>query len=237
MNNPIVQLTAAARSLQGIEHRGSGQPCQDRHFLIREETHCTAVLCDGCSTAAFGQEAAQITSQTVCNLLHQHFNYCLYADPLMIRQQFADAVEAALRKKAARCGADPYQLACTIVATSLDQRGRLVCLHLGDGGILRADTEGTLLRVSVPENGLLPGQTYLTMNCVLYRRLRLYRRDQEDTQSVLLYTDGVQNMLPQDPQLCDLTQSGDHAKLLRWLERHVYTDDASIALIQRIRPA
>ena len=119
----------------------------------------------------------------------------------------------------------------------MDHRGRLVCLHLGDGGILRADTDGTLLRVSVPENGLLPGQTYLTMNCVLSRRLRLYRRDQEDTQSVLLYTDGVQNMLPQDPQLCDLTQSGDHAKLLRWLERHVYTDDASIALIQRIRPA
>ena len=92
MNNPIVQLTAAARSLQGIEHRGSGQPCQDRHFLIREETHCTAVLCDGCSTAAFGQEAAQITSQTVCKLLHRHFIYCRFADPRLIRQQFPDSV-------------------------------------------------------------------------------------------------------------------------------------------------
>ena len=157
MDNPTIHLTVSAYSLRGIEHLRLGQPCQDHHFLIREKTHCTAVLCDGCGTAAFGREAARITSRIVCRLLHQHFNYCLYAEPLAIRQQFADAVEAALQKEAARRGIDPRQLACTIAAAALDRRGRLVCLHLGDGGILRADTDGALLRVSVPENGLLPG--------------------------------------------------------------------------------
>lgn len=236
MDNPAIQLTVAAYSLRGTRHLRSGQPCQDQYFLIRERTHCTAVLCDGCSTASFGREAARITSRIVCRLLHQHFNYCLYAEPLAIRQQFADAVEAALQKEATRRGIDPRQLACTIAAASLDQRGRLVCLHLGDGGILSADTDGTLLRVSVPENGLLPGQTYLTMNCVLSHRLRLYRWDQEATQSVFLYTDGVQNLLPQDPQLCDLTRSGSRAALLRYLKGHVCADDASAVLLQRAVP-
>ena len=156
MGHPIVYLTAAAYSLRGSRHLQSGQPCQDQYFLIRETSRCTAVLCDGCSTAALGREAARITSRTVCRLLHQQFNRCLYADPLAVRQQFADAVEAALRKKAAQCGADPRQLACTLAAASLDQRGRLVCLHLGDGGILRAGPDSTLLRVSAPETGLLP---------------------------------------------------------------------------------
>ena len=234
MDHPIIHLTAAAYSLRGSRHLRSGQPCQDQYFLIREAGHCTAVLCDGCSTAAFGREAARITSRTVCRLLHQQFNRCLYAAPFAVRQQFASAVEAALRKKAAQCGTDPSQLACTIAAASLDQRGRLVCLHLGDGGILRAGPDSTLLRVSAPETGLLPGQTYLTMNCVLSHRLRLYRRDQEDTQSVFLYTDGVQNPLPQDPQLCDLARSGSRAALLRYLKQHVCADDASAVLLHRV---
>ena len=236
MDHPIVHLTAAAYSLRGSRHLRSGQPCQDQYFLIREAARCTAVLCDGCSTVAFGREAARITSRTVCRLLHQQFHRCLYADPLAVRQQFADAVEAALRKKATQWGTDPRQLACTITAASLDQRGRLVCLHLGDGGILRAGPDGALLRVSVPETGLLPGQTYLTMNCALSQHLRLYRRDQEDTQSVFLYTDGVQNPLPQDLQLCDLTRSGNRAALLRYLKQHVCADDASAVLLQMATP-
>lgn len=85
MDNPVIHLTAAAYSLRGTRHLRSGQPCQDQYFLIREAARCTAVLCDGCSTAAFGREAARITSRTVCRLLHQNFNRCLYADPLAVR--------------------------------------------------------------------------------------------------------------------------------------------------------
>ena len=60
---------------------------------------------------------------------------------------------------------DPRLLATTMLAISIDNDGRFVGVHLGDGSILWNVGSSDLLKtVSSPQRGDQPNSTYLTMN-------------------------------------------------------------------------
>lgn len=216
----------------GAQRKPEGKACcEDRIFVLSDAQHSTAVLCDGCGSASHGLEAAAITSLLVCQLLHQNFVRYFALNPSALRTEVLKAVESALLSYADQNGLSAQSLACTIVAASLDIKGRMVSLHLGDGGILsRSVSRLQWSRVSLPETGMLKSQTFHTMNAAP-EHLRLYRCT--GICAMLLYSDGIAGIPRFDfsTALDDLSEADDVC-LQRFMTVHQNGDDQSMALLR-----
>ena len=90
---------------------------------------------------------------------------------------------------------DPRLLATTMLAISIDNDGRFVGVHLGDGSILWNVGSSDLLKtVSSPQRGDQPNSTYLTMNCPLFYYLRFYRWTKPGARRIILLSDGMNGL-------------------------------------------
>lgn len=232
MNHNDNDLECIAHTRPGAQRKPEGKACcEDRIFVLSDAQHSTAVLCDGCGSASHGLEAAAITSRLICRLIHQNFIRYFTLSPSALRAEIMNNVESTLLLYAIQNGLSAQSLACTIVAASLDIKGRMISLHLGDGGILsRSVSRLQWSRVSLPETGMLKSQTFHTMNAAP-EHLRLYRC--ADICAMLIYSDGIEGIPRFDfsTVLDDLSEADD-ACLQRFMITHQNGDDQSMALLR-----
>lgn len=125
-------------------------------------------------------------------ILKEEFREFYFSDGAAARMRMVRMVTQRLAAYSRESGIPLQELACTILAAAMDEDGRCVCFHLGDGIILQKDRDDRELRVvSVPMNGLTETSTYLTMNCEMWRYLRYCRWQSDGIEQLLLLTDGA----------------------------------------------
>ena len=175
----------------GQYHKKQNGFCEDRFQYRQGKQYSSIALCDGATMAKRGGMAAEIVAQCVADQLYAQFGRYLYEEPDTVIRELTGKIEDRLLAQAEREGVAAYEYACTIMAAAMNTQGQFLCIHLGDGMILRKQKgKDTFQLVSKSENILLPNKTYLTGNCVLFRHMRFYRWYQEETEKLLLLTDG-----------------------------------------------
>ena len=237
----IVFMTHDFFSRPGTFHLRGGVENEDRISVVTRGSVTAAVVCDGAGSARCGAAAATVTAQTLAPLLAAEFAALFETGGAAFQLRIIHAVEQALAQYSHRSGAPAQELACTILAAAMDECGRCICLHLGDGILLQKRLrEDHPTVVSAPMTGLAPHSTYLTMNCDLSRYLRCYRWEDAHLEQLLLLTDGAAEHLTQlqggrgwvytGPVPLDLTV------ILPHLARLSPRDDHSAVLLTRPQP-
>lgn len=186
------RLESILLSHVGTAHEKQNCACQDKGVICTDEKHHTVVLCDGVGSAAYGGMAAQLTADEVARIVHDNFYQYLYEDTGTIKREIIQVIERKLSKYAEENKIEKKELACTILAVSMDKDGKFISIHLGDGKILRKSSNSNYMQsVSSPEKGFFSNYTYTTMNCSLYEHIRFYRWLEPDTEGIVMYTDGI----------------------------------------------
>lgn len=206
--------------------------------MIERGDLAVAVICDGAGSFAAGGTAAELVSDLLAKTMADRFRELYFCDGPTARLRIAQLIARRLADHSRTAGIPERELACTILASAMDGEGRCICLHLGDGIILQRDRGEPVMRVvSPPMNGLVPGSTYLTMNCDMWRYLRYYRWQSGRTMELLLLTDGAAEhlvcrrggagwvLIPEGPT--------DLKTLKTWLDRHEPRDDHTAARVTR----
>lgn len=168
---------------------------QDQIVTLTDQYKSTIVLCDGAGSSLYGRIAAQIVSEVIGQALHKNFDENMYEPIKDIKRKLIFEIESKLQEKADELNINPYSLTTTIMAATMDQEGRYIGVHLGDGNMLwNCKNYEKIKRLSSPQRGYIPGTTYLTMNCPLMRYLRVYRYTKPETRRVILMTDGMDSL-------------------------------------------
>ena len=169
--------------------------CQDQIRILSDATQTTIVLCDGAGSSPYGGIAASVAASTLAGNLHLNFEQYLHGALPDIRMQLTRTVDTELKKMAKEMQIDPRLLATTMLAISIDNDGRFVGVHLGDGSILWNVGSSDLLKtVSSPQRGDQPNSTYPTMNCPLFYYLRFYRWTKPGARRIILLSDGMNGL-------------------------------------------
>ena len=235
----MIKISSACYA--GHYHINQGKFCEDRFAWGKAESHNVIVLCDGATMARRGRMAAGMVAEILAEELKENFERYLYEDPDTVIRELTKRIDETLLLQAKKDGLADYEYACTILAAAMNEQGQFLCIHLGDGLILRKRKgKKTFQLVSKPENILLPNRTYLTRNCSLFQHLRLYRWYQEDTEKILLLTDGAKNILFSPVGLggkyaCRLPWGNSGEELQAYLSRYegIAMDDYSFAMLER----
>lgn len=221
-------------STAGSRHQEAGEKNQDQMFGIQGGDRLSICLSDGCGSSPYGGAAAQYVCTLTARLFFFEFYKLLAADPDTVRQRVAAVLQPALRALAAQEGIDPEELAATILVLAVDQAGRYLCAHLGDGCILTQsqDTpEKKYQVISDASRGITPHSTYLTMNADMMQHLKVYRSFRPHKRKFLLLTDGAADLLRDAPWSRTLPCAFSGPALEEYLDSLCPRDDYSGSLI------
>ena len=176
----------ASATLQGISHKFHGLPCQDEACTGQSDSCAVAAICDGAGSCAHSELAAQALCRWIVCWLPDHFDelYPLDDDALVDR-----VLEAGL-PQLDRTGLPRESCSCTLVCAARHQDGRLLILHIGDGFVFSANEV-----LSYPENGLFAEETYFFNAASAASHLRVVRRRESGSTSLLLTSDGCGDAL------------------------------------------
>lgn len=166
--------------------------CQDHISIVSEANRTTIVLCDGAGSSPYGGEAAKITADVLGKHLHHNFEKYLYDIISDTKRRLVQVIDNELIKAAKKKNINPSLLATTVLAISIDNEGKFIGVHLGDGSILwNAKEEKGIKTISSPQGGYCPNSTYLTMNCPLFYYMRFYRWSKSKAKKIILLSDGM----------------------------------------------
>ena len=229
-------LTIKSFCQRGETHRQQHLPCQDWAAQVSEKTKGAVSLCDGAGGFARSGASAQLASRLIAEYLIARFSNCLTFSPVTIQHELTLLLEKEFSDFAAFHAISTKQMACTILAAAMDVYGNCLCLHLGDGLLLRRQKNAdTFQIISSPDNGITGNTTYLTMNCSLYRHLQFFRWKDRNTQEIYLLTDGADTAL-RGGSTGDIRFpcSAEFSSIKSYLISCKIADDASIAAIARL---
>lgn len=183
-------------SQAGKYHQRMNQPNGDQCMALKKNGLAVVSMCDGAGSAQEGCAAAGIVSEVIARELGENFSDLYFSDGETVRRKIAQLVDRSLKSYSSCSGADPKQLACTIMAAAVDEERRCVCIHLGDGIILGKKENQTVWRIiSSPQNGMTRNTTYLTMNCDMWKHLHYCRWKDPQLKSIIMLTDGAAEYL------------------------------------------
>ena len=230
-------MKAAIFSHPGGFHQRSGQENQDHVTAARKGNVVAAVVCDGAGSFRHGAVAAKIAAKVTAEFLTEDFPALFAMDGTAVRRLLTRKLVLTLESYGKRNALDSRELATTLVAAAMDDDGRCICLHLGDGMILmRSRKKSVPQMICAPENGLSgEGSTYLTMNCDLFSHLRLARWKDRELESLCLMTDGASRCLArrQDGIWQFRDFPWEKRELTEYLNSMEPEDDYSFALLHR----
>ena len=187
-------------SKPGQRHRDQNQESQDQIFGIRGSDRISVCVSDGASFTPYGREAAQKVATLAARLFYDRFWPLMLAKPDAVRRELCAAILPELQRYAKEKNIPPEWMAATLLVLAMDEQGRYLCVHLGDGAILEQprDTPDRFRMLSAPSNGVLPHSTYLTMNADLMAHLKFSRSLEAMPQKLLILTDGADELLRTD---------------------------------------
>lgn len=230
-------MKAAIISHAGSYHRKHGQENQDHGIVVHKGTVVAAAVCDGAGSFRYGAEAAKIAAKAAAEFLTEDFPALFAMDGTVARRLLTRKLWLALETYARENAIEARELATTLVAAAMDDAGRCLCFHLGDGMILMRSRNGEIPQmICAPENGLSgEGSTYLTMNCDLFSHLRLTRWKDGALEDLCLMTDGASRCLARrmegNWQFREFPW--EKQKLTEYLNQMEPEDDYSFALLHR----
>ena len=227
-------LEYAYFSKTGKYHRQRQGCNEDRVVCFQREDLVGAVVCDGAGSCPSGGLAAQLVSEAVAKALSRNFAGWYDMDAQTLRRRLVRCILDRLEHCRGTHGIPPKELACTLMAAVMDRQGRCLCVHLGDGIILTRRHDGFQV-ASAPENGLVPAATYLTMNCNMFRHLRLCRWQDPSVQALYLLTDGAANHLVHRGGNWQFKTEHLHSMeaMEKYLKQKEPWDDHSCAILRR----
>ncbi len=168
---------------QGSGHELENIPCQDAIAVTRTEQVLAMVLCDGAGSYAQSHIAAQIVASSIAEEAAKSFE-AWYA---MSEVEIADWI---LQKAHRVCQKEEVYAECTFLLCAIQEDGRRILAHIGDGYLLSAKEEGTTILMDA-ENGEEPNQTYFLSGKNASAHLFVKKDAQESGEMVLLCSDGT----------------------------------------------
>jgi hypothetical protein len=189
-------------SIPGSSHAATGRPCEDHSEVLAtpDRRWISAVVCDGCGSAAHARDGAVFISQFVARQLAAMAGDLDHRGPgewavdrvIMIMVELREAMRL-------KFGPSLAGHAATIVGTMLSRNGGFV-VHHGDGiasGFAVQDAAGGKVlhqaAQSDPENGEYANETFYVTDPGWLKHLRLTPIGATDC--LLLATDGAQAWL------------------------------------------
>jgi|GEM_PF-3143522 len=236
-------LTASYREA-GVTHLENYHDCEDAVCTgICQKPHlAVSVLCDGAGSCQYAEKGAEITADTVREVLTERFE-ALYHMP---EEEFAEYLLRCVRNRLAdeaemlRC--ETKELSATLLCAVLASDGRYLYFHIGDGIIAAADCQGRSRLVSSYQHEIAPNYTVFvtTENAKYY-----YGKGQGDISAFLLMSDGPEPSLSYGGFLTSRAKllvymsyffkedrlEAELQALTGYLKKHGMYDDASYALL------
>ena len=180
---------------RGVYHEDNGIPCQDRaKYRYAKNGNIIMAISDGCSSAGFAEEAAQLNVDTLTDF----FSSVTLREFLENDSSASDILKpitGLLAKKYTKeYNADPTEFSATLLFAVTDGTNILLG-HLGDGNILCTDKNGKTVFFSEEENAGSADRTYFTIAPDAAAHLRLSAVPAHAVANIIMYSDGPQKML------------------------------------------
>ena len=232
-----MRLQSTFFSRRGRYHRERGLANQDHGIILKNGGVTVVVLADGAGGSRSGGTAARILVPEIAHWLADTFPAQYHRHGQLLRMELVQRITQCLQAYGAAHHLNPTDLACTLVAMAVDQQGRCLCFHLGDGIIFRnKDHSSRWGVISAPENGLTANVTYLTMNCNMLEHCRLCRFQETGPFRLMAMTDGAAAHLTQlkgaEGWVYTAPKTPQGSQIFQYLNALDPVDDYSFALLE-----
>jgi hypothetical protein len=182
------------QSVAGTSHLSSGRACDDAlHFKIidtLEANDCLIVcVCDGAGSAEYGALAAETVATRMVVLLTDQITGGIPISENLIHST-AVAVLQELATMASESEKDITEYACTLLGAILHPEISAF-FQIGDGAIVRQDTDDNYLPVWWPDNGEYLNTTNFLIDDPELTNLKISVTETQQTQ-IAIFTDGLQ---------------------------------------------
>lgn len=219
------QWKCSGASVKGNSHEINGIECQDVWTKYVYQNVIAVCICDGAGSAKHSRIGAEITSKIVTQWLAVFFDEA-FGKPLGVFVTVHTEIISALCNKATELQCELQELSCTLVAVAVDNAGRYVYWHLGDGGIItRCDNELRVL--STPQKGDYANETYFVTEEDVAEYLQ-FGVSIEETQNITgfaVFSDGLEMLLYSH---ATLEVAPAVAGMLNW---HTQADEKTISQV------
>lgn len=227
-------------SSAGKLHKELNMPNEDCVVIQKNDDLAVSVITDGAGGKRAGKEAAQLIAPAFAEWIYTNFGELYYRNGDFVRGEAVRIINSCLKAYAQSHCYEETDLACTLIASAMDSEGRCFCIHLGDGVVLRRLAGQDIYCaeiVSPPENGLTSQETYLTMNCNMWRHIRYCRWKDPETECIISLSDGAQTHIvePYSVEGWSITASCqlDAGNLMNHLMHRHPVDDCSFTIISK----
>lgn len=227
-------------SRAGKFHTERNMPNEDYVAILKDDDLVVSAITDGAGGKKAGKEAAQLIAPVIAEWIFDTFWEQYYRDGEVVRREAVQIINSRLKPYAQTHGIKETDLACTLIVAAMDSQGRCLCIHLGDGVILRRNMKHAANQadiVSTPENGATKNATFLTMNCNMWQHIRYCRWRNPDTECIITLSDGAQIPVVEldsvEGWLVTASCLLDEKSIVAHLILQSPTDDCSLAIISR----
>lgn len=178
---------------QGVAHHKSNTPCQDRIYVSQHENFTFLGLADGAGSAENSGEGAEYILEQLSRKLQSDFSTLLESNDTT--QELTSFIEIALRNYAEINEFEFHFLASTLLVVAIYENKYLL-LHIGDGIIVRVNSEKKLKVLSEAKNAEFANLTWFTTSIDSKERLRIQKGEYGDIENgLLLCSDGIQDLI------------------------------------------
>ena len=221
----------------GRRHILSGKASDDAAYLMKKDNYGFIGLADGQTNKIYSYIGGISCLELTAGFLEES------GEPFLSDYAFVDEAQFALisryrqhlHERAMKERAWPEDYASTIVALSFRPKtGEYVIAHLGDGCILAVTHDNKVIFLSKPENGMIPGSTWLTTSRTAMQHLRFANGNISAYKRIVMLTDGAECLCRgmnissnAKEQLIHSTPS----EIAEWLNAASPEDDASCIIM------
>ena len=190
-----IQWKCSGASVRGNSHEANGTECQDAWAMEVAQNALAVCVCDGAGSVAHSRTGAEVTARIVTQWLAECFDEAV-AKPLDVFLIVHSEILDALRKTADDLACELGDLSCTLVAIAVDNAGRYVYWHLGDGGIItRIGNEIKVL--SIPKKGEYANETFFITdnNAAVHLQFGVSTEEIQNATGFAVFSDGLEKLL------------------------------------------
>ena len=191
-----MEIRLAAVAVKGTSHIFSEVPCQDYAGCVKKNSVGVLALSDGAGSCFRSQETAEQVVQWTLNQLSENFDelYELAASDLEeMKRRIVQEIQRVLEES----DVEPADGYCTLLFFCVNEDGRWLAGHIGDGVILIQEAEASMQILSEPENGEYKNETFFINEPEekAVAHLRIYMGNANLPFRVLLSSDGCEYVL------------------------------------------
>ncbi len=150
-------------ALTGKKHLLENKPCQDFSKYAHNNSIQVIALADGAGCSNYSQIGSKITTEMVCKLILEKFNYLIHLSTSEISSSIVTEIQVLLSSEADKQGLEVRDLSSTLLFAATDG-DKLLYGHIGDGYIVRVVNNEPTEVLSYPDNGEYANQTYFITN-------------------------------------------------------------------------